>query len=615
MSKTDETNNNNISNSIITDKNIKKENKKGNFKKTMARLFVYLGAFKYAFLCAAVIAVIATVCYVLGPKILGEAVTEILNGFLARLSGTGDVDFVKIGKILIVLFIIYLISTFFSIIQSQIMASVSQKLCFRLREEIVAKINRMPVSYFESSTVGDVLSRITNDVDTFGTSLNQSVTPMITSAVNVVGTIIVMISISPMLTLGALIILPVSMLIISTIVKLSQKHFKAQQKLLGSIDGQIEETFSGHMIVKAFNREDSEIEIFDKTNTKLYKATWKSQFLSGLMQPIMTYLSNVAYIFIAVFGAMFAAKGTMTIGGITAFIQYIKRFTQPITEFANSANILQSLAASAERIFEFLDEKEEVTDCSTPSDPKDIDGTVTFTNVKFGYVPEKIIIKNFSFTATPGSMIAIVGPTGAGKTTLIKLIMRFYEVGGGSIAIGGNDITSYRRKELRDAIGMVLQETWLFHGTIMENIRYGRIEATDEEVIEAAKAARADHFIRSLPDGYNMVLSEDASNISQGQKQLLTIARAILANSRMMILDEATSSVDTRTEALIQSAMEKLMEGRTSFVIAHRLSTIRNANAILVMKDGDIIEQGTHEELMAKRGFYSELYNSQFEQL
>ena len=509
---------------------------------------------------------------------------------------------------------LYACSMVFAFIQGWVMSGVSQKMCFRMREEISRKINRMPLGYFESNTVGDVLSRITNDVDTLGQSLNQSITQLITSVCTLIGVLVMMLSISPLMTLITLIILPVSIVLVAVIVKRSQKYFFAQQKYLGKIDGQIEETFSGHNVVKAFNREEAELEAFRETNDILFESGWKSQFFSGLMMPLMNFVSNLGYVAVAVAGAMLAASGTIMIGDIVAFVQYVKRFTQPITQMAQVSNMLQSMAAAAERIFEFLNEPEEVPESEFPAPVADIDGSVTFDHVQFGYKPDKIIIHDFNLDVKPGSMVAIVGPTGAGKTTMVKLLMRFYDVNRGQILVGGHPVTEYRRTELREGFGMVLQDAWLFNGTIMENIRYGRLDATDEEVIAAAKAARADHFIRALPGGYQMELNEEATNVSQGQKQLLTIARALLADNPILILDEATSSVDTRTEHLIQSAMETLMKGRTSFVIAHRLSTIRNADIILVMRDGDIVEQGNHQELMAQNGFYAQLYNSQFEQ-
>ena len=585
-----------------------------NFKGTMKSLFQYLGSYRIPILVMMLFAVGSTILGVIGPRILGNATTELFNGILAKIAGTGGVDYDKIGRILLGLMGIYVLSALFSFIQGLVMTEISQRLSFRMREDISKKINRMPLSYFESNKVGDVLSRITNDVDTLGQSLNQSITQLITSVLTIGGVIAMMLSISPLMTLITLIVIPLSVVIVSVIVKHSQKYFFAQQRYLGEINGQIEETFSGHNIVKAFNREESELATFRETNHILYESSWKSQFLSGMMMPIMNFVSNLGYVAVAVSGAMLAAAGTIQIGDIVAFIQYVKRFTQPITQLAQVSNMLQSMAAAAERIFEFLEEKEEACDVPDPVEIGRVKGEVTFDHVKFGYQPDKVIIHDFNAEIEPGKMVAIVGPTGAGKTTIVKLLMRFYDVNSGEIRVDGHPVASFRRGDLRDAFGMVLQDTWLFQGTIMENIRYGRLDATDEEVIAAAKAARADRFIRSLPGGYQMELNEEATNVSQGQKQLLTIARALLADNPILILDEATSSVDTRTEHLIQEAMEELMKGRTSFVIAHRLSTIRHADLILVMKDGDIIEQGTHEELIRKDGFYAQLYNSQFEE-
>ena len=584
------------------------------FMGTIRKLLSYMGRYRIAVIIVMIFAVGSTIFNVIGPKILGNATTELFNGLIAKISGTGQINFGKIGSILMQLMGLYACSMAFAFIQGWVMSGVSQKMCFRMREEISRKINRMPLGYFESNTVGDVLSRITNDVDTLGQSLNQSITQLITSVCTLIGVLVMMLSISPLMTLITLIILPVSIVLVAVIVKRSQKYFFAQQKYLGKIDGQIEETFSGHNVVKAFNREETELEAFRETNDILFESGWKSQFFSGLMMPLMNFVSNLGYVAVAVAGAMLAASGTIMIGDIVAFVQYVKRFTQPITQMAQVSNMLQSMAAAAERIFEFLNEPEEVPESEFPAPVADIDGSVTFDHVQFGYKPDKIIIHDFNLDVKPGSMVAIVGPTGAGKTTMVKLLMRFYDVNRGQILVGGHPVTEYRRTELREGFGMVLQDAWLFNGTIMENIRYGRLDATDEEVIAAAKAARADHFIRALPGGYQMELNEEATNVSQGQKQLLTIARALLADNPILILDEATSSVDTRTEHLIQSAMETLMKGRTSFVIAHRLSTIRNADIILVMRDGDIVEQGNHQELMAQNGFYAQLYNSQFEQ-
>ena len=584
------------------------------FKGTIRKLLAYMGSYKFAVLAVMIFAVGSTIFGVIGPKILGNATTELFSGLIAKLTGTGSIDFGKIGRILLSLLAIYAVSSVFGFVQGWIMSGVSQKMSFRLRQDIKQKIDRMPLSYFESNTVGDVLSRITNDVDTLGQSLNQSITQLITSVFTLLGVLVMMLSISPLMTLITVVILPVSVVFVAMIVKRSQKYFFAQQKYLGRINGQIEETFAGHNIVKAFNREETELAAFRETNDILFESAWKSQFFSGLMHPIMNFVSNLGYVAVAVSGAMLAAAGTIMIGDIIAFVQYVRRFTQPITQMAQVSNMLQAMAAAAERIFEFLDEPEEAADVSDPADPAALDGSVSFDHVRFGYTPEKTIIHDFNLDVEPGKMVAIVGPTGAGKTTIVKLLMRFYDVNSGTIRVGGQPITRYARQDLRRCFGMVLQDTWLFHGTIMENIRYGRIDATDEEVIAAAKAARADHFIRALPGGYQMELNEESTNVSQGQKQLLTIARALLADKPILILDEATSSVDTRTEQLIQAAMEELMKGRTSFVIAHRLSTIRNADMILVMRDGDIVEQGNHEELIARDGFYAQLYNAQFEE-
>lgn len=582
------------------------------FKGTSRKILAYIGRYKIAIVLVMVCAVAGTIFNIVGPKVLSKATTEIFNGLVSKVSGGAGIDFHKIGIILLILLGLYCVSALFSFIQGFIMSGISQKLSFRMRKEISEKINRMPLAYFESKTVGEVLSRITNDVDTFGMSLNQSITTLITSVTTLIGVFIMMMTISPLMTLIALVILPISALLISVVVKHSQKYFKAQQEYLGDINGTIEESYSGHTIIKAFNREKKVNEDFQETNAKLYSSAWKSQFLSGLMQPIMTFVGNLGYVAVAVSGSMLAVSGAITVGDIQAFIQYVKSFTQPITQIAQVFNMLQSMAAAAERIFNFLDEEEEqVTE--NPVRLNDIKGEVDFEHVKFGYDPEKPVIHDFTCHVEPGSMVAIVGPTGAGKTTMVKLLMRFYDVNSGCIKVDGENVKDFERRNLREAFGMVLQDTWLFKGTIMENIRYGRLDATDEEVIAAAKAANADHFIRTLPGGYDMELNEEASNVSQGQKQLLTIARAILADNRIMILDEATSSVDTRTEQHIQDAMANLMKGRTSFVIAHRLSTIRDADVILVMKDGDIIEQGNHKGLLERNGFYARLYNSQFE--
>ena len=582
------------------------------FKGTIKKLVKYMGSYWPAFVAVLFFAIGSTVFGIIGPKISGKATTELFNGLVAKVSGTGSINFEKIGQILLLLLGLYVLSAVLSFIQGLIMTGISQKLAYRFREEICSKINRMPMQYFESRTVGEVLSRITNDVDTLGQSLNQSVTQLITSLTTMVGVLIMMLSISPLMTLIAIVILPISAGLIGFVVKKSQKFFVAQQKYLGEINGQVEEVYSGHNIVKAYNKEEDVEQTFHDTNNILYQSAWKSQFLSGLMQPVMTFVGNLGYVSVAVVGSMLAVRGTITVGDIQAFIQYVRNFTQPITQLAQVSNMLQSTAAAAERVFEFLEEEEEVQNVENPVHLEFPQGRVDFRNVVFGYNPDKIIIHNFNCSVKPGQTVAIVGPTGAGKTTMVKLLMRFYDVNSGAILVDGSDVRDFNRSELREIFGMVLQDTWLFKGTIMENIRYGRLDATDEEVIQAAKAAHAHHFIQTLPGGYQMELNEDASNVSQGQKQLLTIARAILADNKIMILDEATSSVDTRTEQQIQKAMNHLMEGRTSFVIAHRLSTIRDADLILVMKDGDIIEQGRHEELLAKNGFYAELYNSQF---
>lgn len=583
------------------------------FKGTIKKLLQYMGFYKIALGFVAVFAIASTVFNVIGPKLLGNATTELFEGLMKKISGTGAIDFSKIGFILLTLIGLYILSAAFSFIQGWLMTGISQKMSFRLRQDISEKINRMPLGYFETNKVGDVLSRITNDVDTLGQSLNQSITQLITSFCTLVGITIMMLSISPLMTLITVIILPVSFFMIMIVVKHSQKYFLAQQKYLGDIDGQIEETFSGHNVVKAFNRESKELETFKKTNDILFESAWKSQFLSGIMMPIMNFVSNLGYVAIAVSGAMLAAAGTIKIGAIVSFIQYVKQFTQPINQLSQVSNMLQSMAAAAERIFEFLAQEEEDQTVENPVTPESIHGAVSFDHVSFGYHPDKMIIHDFNCQVKPGQMVAIVGPTGAGKTTMVKLLMRFYDTNAGAICVDGHNIKDYNRADLRKGFGMVLQDTWLFKGTIMENIRYGKLDATDEEVIAAAKAARAHRFICSLPGGYQMELNEEASNVSQGQKQLLTIARALLADNPILILDEATSSVDTRTEHLIQSAMATLLKGRTSFVIAHRLSTIKDADLILVMKDGDIIEQGNHQELIEQNGFYAELYNAQFE--
>lgn len=583
------------------------------FKGSIGKLASYVGKFKLAVIVVIIFAATSTVFSVIGPKILGKATTALSEGLMAKIRGTGGIDFTYIGQILLFVLGLYLLSAIFTFVQGWIMTGVTQKLCYRLRKEISEKINRMPMKYFESRTYGEVLSRITNDVDTLGQGLNQSITTIITSVATMIGVLIMMLSISPLMTLIALIILPISAFLVSFVVKKSQKYFKAQQEYLGHINGQVEEVYGGHLVIKSFNREKDTVEEFDKTNKILYDSAWKSQFLSGMMHPIMMFVGNLGYAAVALSGGLLAIRGVITIGDIQAFIQYVRNFTQPIQQIAQVINQVQSMAAASERVFEFLGEEEEDQIVEHPADVAEIMGAVSFEHVHFGYNPDQIIINDFSAKVKPGQKIAIVGPTGAGKTTMVKLLMRFYDVNEGAIRLDNHNVKDFNRRELRDAFGMVLQDTWLFKGTIMENIRYGRLDATDEEVIAAAKAAHADHFIKTLPGGYQMELNEDASNVSQGQKQLLTIARAILADNKVLILDEATSSVDTRTEIAIQKAMDNLMKGRTSFVIAHRLSTIRDADLILVMKDGDIVEQGTHDELLAADGFYANLYNSQFE--
>ena len=581
-------------------------------KGALGKILRYMGKYKIAVVFVMIIAACSTVFSVLGPKVLGKATTGLAEGLMAKVAGTGGIDFSYIGKVLLFVLGLYLVSSVLSFMQGWIMTGITQKICYRMRKEITEKINRMPMKYFESRTYGEVLSRITNDVDTLGMGLNQSVTQIITSTATIIGVLVMMLSISPLMTLIALVVLPVSGLCVSLVVKKSQKHFITQQEYLGHINGQVEESYGGHLVIKAYNKEDEMIARFNRTNDVLYTSAWKSQFLSGIMMPIMQFVGNLGYAAVALSGGMLAIRGVITIGDIQAFIQYVKSFTQPIQQIAQVTNQVQSMAAAAERVFEFLEEEEEDQVVEHPADVTKVIGNVAFNHVSFGYNPNQLIVHDFSAQVAAGQKIAIVGPTGAGKTTMVKLLMRFYDVNSGSIRIDGHDIREFNRRELRDAFGMVLQDTWLFKGSIMENIRYGRLDATDEEVVAAAKAAHADHFIRTLPGGYEMELNEDASNISQGQKQLLTIARAILADNRILILDEATSSVDTRTEELIQSAMDNLMKGRTSFVIAHRLSTIKNADIILVMKDGDIIEQGSHEELLEQGGFYADLYNSQF---
>ena len=583
------------------------------FKETIKKLMKYLSEYKIGLIFVLLFAIGSTIFNIAGPKILGKATTEIFTGLVGKVSGSSGIDFEKIAHILIFLMCLYVTSAIFSFIQGYIMTGVSQKLTYRLRKEISEKINRMPMNYFDTRTHGEVLSRVTNDIDTLSQSLNQSATQIITSFTTIIGVLIMMLSISPLMTLVALLILPISLGLISTIVKRSQRHFKNQQEYLGHVNGQVEEVYGGHNIVKAFNKEADVIKEFDETNEILYQSAWKSQFFSGMMMPIMQFVGNLGYVAVAILGGYLAIKKTIEVGDIQSFIQYVRNFTQPITQVAQVANMLQSTAAASERVFEFLEEEEEDQFAQNPVSVEGLEGNVEFDHVHFGYNADKIIINDFSAKVKQGQKIAIVGPTGAGKTTMIKLLMRFYDVNSGAILIDGHNLKDFNRGELRQMFGMVLQDTWLFHGSIKENIRYGKLDATDEEVIEAAKAAHVHRFVQTLPNGYDMELNEEASNVSQGQKQLLTIARAILADPKILILDEATSSVDTRTEVRIQKAMDNLMRGRTSFIIAHRLSTIRDADLILVMKDGDIIEQGNHEELLKQNGFYAELYNSQFE--
>ncbi|HBI6925609.1 TPA: ABC transporter ATP-binding protein [Clostridium perfringens] len=586
------------------------------FKGTMKKLGVYLKPYSLSIAIVILFAIGSAAFSIVGPKILGKATTKIFEGLVQKITGVPDasIDFGYIGNIAMILVALYLVSSLFGIIQSFIMSGVAQKVSYNLRKQISEKMDTLPLNYFDTRTNGEVLSRITNDVDTVNQTLNQSLSQIITSVVTLIGVLIMMFSISWIMTLATFIILPVSMVLISLVVKKSQKYFKSQQEYLGHLNGQVEEVYGGHNIMKAFNREEASTKDFDELNNTLYKSAWKSQFLSGMMMPIMSFVGNLGYVLVSILGGWLTIKSVITVGDIQAFIQYVRSFNQPISQMAQVANIMQSTAAAAERVFEFLDEEDEVKDPVNSVDPSEIIGEVEFEDVHFGYNEDKIIINDFSVDVKPGQKVAIVGPTGAGKTTIVKLLMRFYDINSGSIKIDGHDIRDFKRADLRNLFGMVLQDTWLFNGTIMENLRYGRLDATDAEVKEAAKAAHVDHFVKTLPDGYNMVLNEEASNISQGQKQLLTIARAFLKDPKLLILDEATSSVDTRTELLIQKAMEKLMEGRTSFIIAHRLSTIRDADLILVMKDGDIVEQGNHEELLEKGGFYSSLYNSQFEQ-
>ena len=583
-------------------------------KGTLKKLLAYMGRYKIHLVFVVIMAVGGTIFSIVGPKIMGTATTEIFTGLVNQVSGGSGIDFDKIASILRLVLGLYFLSSILSFIMGYIMTGVANRITYRMRQEIAAKINRMPMNYFETESTGDVLSRVTNDVDTLGQSLNQSATQLITSIAMIIGVVVMMLTISPLMTVIALLMLPLSAFLISFIMKRSQKYFRDQQEYLGKVNGQVEEVYSGHNIVRVFNKEESAIAEFEETNKTLYVSAWKSQFLSGLMMPIMTFVGNLGYVAVAILGGYLTIRNVINVGDIQAFIQYVRSFAQPISQVAQVANLLQSTAAAAERVFEFLGEDEEEQQVANPVNPDQVVGNVSFEHVRFGYNPDKIIIHDFSTQVKQGEKIAIVGPTGAGKTTLVKLIMRFYDVNDGAVLIDGHNVKAFNRGDLRQNFGMVLQDTWLFHGTIRENIRYGKLDATDEEVVEAAKAAYAHHFIQTLPKGYDMELNEEASNVSGGQKQLLTIARAILADPKILILDEATSSVDTRTEIRIQKAMDNLMEGRTSFVIAHRLSTIRDADTILVMQDGDIVEQGNHDDLIAADGFYAELYNSQFEE-
>ena len=583
-----------------------------NFSGSLKHLLAHIARYKFTLIAVVLMAVGSTVFAVIGPKVMAQATNALADGLMRKIAGTGGIDFTYIGKILLITLAIYVLSSAMNFLQGWLMTSVTNRICFALRRDITAKINRMPMKYFETRSYGDILSRISNDVDTIGMGLNMSLVQIITSLVTLIGVLVMMLTISPLMTLIAICVIPISILLISIVVKRSQPYFRAQQEYLGKVNGQVEEDYGGHLVIKAFSREDAVLRDFDETNDILFRSAWKSQFLSGLMQPMMVFVGNLGYVAVAISGGALAIRGIIGIGDIQAFIQYVKNLTQPIQQMATIINQLQSMTAASERVFEFLSEEEEPAVAEHPVRPEDVKGNIGFSHVAFGYNPEQPVIHDFSVQVTPGQKIAIVGPTGAGKTTIVKLLLRFYDVDAGSITLEGQDIRDYDRHELRDQFAMVLQDTWLFRGTIRENIRYGRPDATDAEVEQAADAALVDHFIRTLPGGYDMELNEEATNVSQGQKQLLTIARAILADRKILILDEATSSVDTRTEELIQKAMDRLMENRTSFIIAHRLSTIRNADRILVMKEGDIVEQGTHTELLQKNGFYAELYNSQF---
>ena len=582
------------------------------FKGTMGKLLTYLKKFLPSIILVLVCAAASTVFSIFGPKVLGQATTKLFEGLIAMLTGTGSIDFAAIGQVLLFLACLYLISALLTYVQGWIMAGVATDLSYSMRKDISEKIDRMPLAYFDRVPNGEVLSRITNDVDTITQTLNQSLSQIVTNVTMMIGVLCMMLSISPLMTLVALCILPLSVLIVTRVVKRSQPFFRRQQEYLGHVNGHVEEMYGGHVIVTAFNGQEKSIETFDELNENLYRAAWKSQFFSGVMQPLMNFVSNLGYVAICVLGGFLTLNGSITVGDIQAFTQYVRNFTQPINQIANISNVLQMTAAAAERVFAFLEEDEEPADPQPSVPPEQIDGSVYFAHVHFGYVPEKTIINDFSAIIKPGTQVAIVGPTGAGKTTMVKLLMRFYDVSSGAILLNGYDVKQFTRKDLRDSFGMVLQDTWLYNDTIRENIRFGRLDATDEEVLAAARAAQVDHFVRTLPHGYDTILNEEGTNVSQGQKQLLTIARTIISNPKIMILDEATSSVDTRTEILIQKAMNKLTEGRTSFIIAHRLSTIRDADIILVMRDGDIVETGNHEELLARGGFYAELYNSQF---